>query len=61
MLILYQAVVSLLLLISPLIIIYRILKKKKTPQDLKKNFVCSPKKEWGVNLYGFMVQVLGKF
>ena len=44
MLILYQAVVSLLLLISPLIIIYRILKKKEDTLRFKEKFCLFTKK-----------------
>ena len=44
MLILYQAVVSLLLLISPFIIIYRILKKKEDTLRFKEKFCLFTKK-----------------
>ena len=44
MLILYQAVVSLLLLISPFIIIYRILKKKEDNLRFKEKFCLFTKK-----------------
>jgi len=42
---LYQALIAVLLILSPLIISIRILKKKKTKKDLKKNFVFLQKKE----------------
>ena len=37
--ILYQTLVSFLLLISPFVILFRIIKKKKTNIDLSKNLV----------------------
>ena len=53
MLILYQAVVSLLLLISPLIIIYRILKKKEDTSRFKEKFCLFTKKRVGGKLIWF--------
>ena len=53
MLILYQAVVSLLLLISPFIIIYRILKKKEDTLRFKEKFCLFTKKRVGGNLIWF--------
>ena len=42
---LYQILISILLIFSPIIIGFRILKKKKTEKDLKKNSVFHQKKE----------------
>lgn len=53
MLILYQAVVSLLLLISPFIIIYRILKKKEDINRFKEKFSLNTRKKIKRNLIWF--------
>ena len=45
MLILYRFLINLIIILSPLIILYRLFKKKNTSQDLKKNFVIFQKKE----------------
>ena len=53
MLILYQAIVSLLLLISPFIIIYRILKKKEDTLRFKEKFCLFTKKRMEGKLVWF--------
>ena len=44
MLFVYRILINLILLISPLIIVFRLLKKKKIIKDLKKNSVRFQKK-----------------
>ena len=40
---LYQILITILLILSPLIIFFRILKKKKIEKDIKKNFAFHQK------------------
>jgi len=45
----YRIIINFIILISPLIILIRLIKKKKIKLDLKKNFVFFQKKEEMVN------------
>ena len=54
---LYRIFINIVLLFSPLIILIRLLKKKKTQLDIKKNFVFLQKKRKKENLFGFMERV----
>ena len=56
---LYQIIILLILLLSPLIIIFRLLKKEDINRFIEK-FSFPSKKELMVNLFGFMAQVLVK-
>jgi len=44
MLFIYRIVINLIIVASPIIIFFRLLKKKEDPIDLKKNFVFFLKK-----------------
>ena len=61
MLIIYRFLINLIFLLSPLILILRLLKKKRMLEDLKKNFVYFQKKGIVANSYGFTEQVLAKY
>ena len=54
----YQFLLSLTLLFSPLIIIYRIVINKEDKFRVKEKFCFFPKKEPMESLFGFMVPVL---
>ena len=47
MLFFYKIIINLIFFFSPLIILFRLIKKKKIQLDLKKNFVFFQKKELG--------------
>ena len=51
MLFLYRILINIIFLISPLIIIYRLIKKKRISKGLKKNYVFFTKK----NIYGKII------
>ena len=57
----YRFLINLIFLLSPLILVFRLLKKKRILRDLKKNFVFFQKKEVRGNSYGFMGLVLEKY
>ena len=61
MLFLYRILINIIFLLSPIIIIYRLLKKKKILKDLKKNFVFFQKIEAMVRSFGFMVRVWANY
>ena len=58
---LYRIFINVILIFSPLIILVRLLKKKKTQLDIKKNLVFFQKKNTKENSFGFMEQVLVKY
>ena len=45
MILIYRFFINLIFIFSPLIILVRLLKKKKTPKDLRRNFVFFQKKK----------------
>ena len=51
---LYQILITILLIFSPLIIFFRILKKKEDSKRFKEKFCISSKKRVAGNLFGFM-------
>ena len=57
MFVIYQIIISFILIFSPIVIIYRILKKKEHKSSFVEKFGISSKKKNLVNLYGFMEQV----
>ena len=61
MLILYRIIIFILLIFSPIIISYRILKNKEDKKRYKEKFSIPTKKKLKENLFGSMVQVLEKF
>jgi hypothetical protein len=61
MLFFYRFAINLIFLISPLILLIRLVKKKRIYVDLKKNFVFFHLIKKKANLFGFMGQVLEKF
>ena len=61
MIIIYRFLINFILIISPIILFFRILKKKKIYTDLKKNFVFLQKKEVKVKSYGSMALALENF
>ena len=57
MIILYRILINFVFILSPLILIYRLLKKKEHSVRFKEKFVFFQKKEVKVKYFGFMVQV----
>ena len=57
----YRILANLILIISPLIILIRLLKKKEHPIRFKEKFGFYTKKKLLENLFGFMEQVLGRY
>ena len=57
MIFVYRLLINIILILSPLIIIFRLIKKKKVIKDLKKNFVYFQSKDLMEKLCGFMEQV----
>ena len=53
----YRIIINFIIILSPLIILIRLLKKRNIQLDLRKNSAFFPKKEDKENLYGFMEQV----
>jgi len=53
----YRIIINFIIILSPLIILIRLLKKKEHPIRFKEKFCFFPKKEAKENLYGFMEQV----
>ena len=60
MFILYQLIISILLIFSPLIITYRILKKKEDKKRFKEKFCFSSKKRFAGNLVWFHGSSVGE-
>ena len=58
---LYQIILSLLILISPILIIFRIYKGKEDKIRFIEKFSIPSKKNIEENLFGSMEQVLGKY
>ena len=61
MIIIYRFLINFILIFSPIILFFRILKKKKIYIDLKKNFVFLQKKEVKEKSYGSMALALENF
>ena len=57
----YQFVISIILIFSPFIIIFRIVKKKEDRLRIKEKFCFPSKKEVKVSLFGFMDLVWVKY
>ena len=57
MLLIYRILINLIFILSPLILIIRLLNKKKISKDLKRNSASFQKKENTEKLFGFMEQV----
>ena len=57
MLFIYRVLINLIFILSPLIIIFRILKKKEDPKRFKEKLCFFSKKRGKENLFGFMVLV----
>ena len=61
MLFVYRFLINLIFILSPIIFVIRFLKKKEDPLRFKEKIGFFSKKKEVVNLYGFMVQVLGNY
>ena len=61
MFIIYQIILSIALILSPFIIILRLLKNKEDKKRFVEKFSITQTKGKMVNLYGFMVRVLAKY
>ena len=57
MLIIYRILINIIYLLTPIIIIIRLIKKKEDPKRFKEKFCFFTKKKLKVNLYGYMVRV----
>ena len=57
MLIVYRILINLIFILSPIILIIRLLKKKEDIKRFKENFVFFLKEEGVEKLFGFTVQV----
>ena len=57
MLIIYRILINIVYLLSPIIIIIRLIKKKEDPKRFKEKFCFFTKKKSKVNLSGYMVRV----
>jgi 3-deoxy-D-manno-octulosonic-acid transferase len=57
MIIIYRLLINLILIISPLIVIFRFFKKKEDPVRFKEKLGFFSKKKKLENLFGFMGQV----
>ena len=57
MLIIYRVLINLIFILSPLIILFRLIKKKEDSKRFIEKIGFFQKKIIKVNLYGFMVQV----
>ena len=54
---LYRLIINTILILSPIIIIFRILKNKEDPIRFKEKLGIFEKKVLKVNLFGFMARV----
>ena len=61
MLLVYRLLINLIIILSPLIIAVRLIKKKEHPSRFKEKFCFFTKKEWLEKLSGFTEQALVKF
>ena len=61
MLLIYRILINLITLISPIIILIRLFKKKEHPKRFLEKYCYLLKKKIKENLFGFMDQVLVKF
>ena len=57
----YRFLINLIFIISPIIFVFRLLKKKEDPIRFKEKLGFFSKKKEVVILYGFMEQVLGNY
>ena len=61
MLILYRLLTGLILILSPIILAIRLLKKKEDPKRFKEKFCFFSEKKIMENLFGFMEPVLENY